>query len=125
MQEQPATTIAKSKHNGWEAKTRFDIGDSRVVIITTGKHSARGHAAGIAATATGYKVDRGFLSHSFVMFANDGSGDFRREVLVETDKKCTEKAVATLHAQALFKVDEVLEAAREHYRKQLETTQPA
>ena len=125
MQEQPATTIGKHVRNGWEAETRFDIGNSRIVIIKTGKHSVRGHAAGIAAEATGYKLEGGFLSHAFTMFANDGSGDFRREVMVDADKKCTEKAVAALHAQALLKADEVLEAAREHYRKQLEAKQAA
>jgi hypothetical protein len=123
MEQQHQTKIGKTLHADWEAETECDIGNSRVIVLRTGKHTQRGRVVGVATCVTGHKREGHFRSHRFNLGGT--GGDLSRVLLVAQGKRGTEKAIRDTHAQALLEIDKVLAEAREYYRLQDEAAQPA
>jgi hypothetical protein len=86
--------IAKDIRNGWQAETRIALEGGRHLSITTRKGPR-----GLRTSAQAYRIENGFMT--FVMF-----GDYSK-TLAQSAARCTEKAVADLHRQALGQLDAI------------------
>jgi hypothetical protein len=108
----PETTFDKSKYYGWRATTYFPMGPARdhfdrpaerMLHISTSKNIY----GGLSAIATVALHRDGAMSYAI-------GGDFH-QLIVQNGDRCTEKAVRTLHAQALAQADALLAQARAFY----------
>lgn len=98
-----ATHIAKGR-DGWEAKTDIELGNSRIVRLSTSKGGK-----GIHTRAQVWKLGNDG-SMSFEMF-----GDYSK-VIQQEAKRCTEKSITDLHAEVLrTSVHAVLKGIEAHY----------
>jgi len=86
--------IAKHFRDGWQAETRIALEGGRHLSITTRKTSR-----GLRTNAQAYRIENGFMM--FVMF-----GDYAK-TLAQSTARCTEKAVADQHRQALGQLDTI------------------
>ena len=89
--------------DGWKAETHIDLNNGRHLSITTRK----GKGGGLRAGAQAYRIENGFMIYELF-------GDYF-EKLATSPSRCTEKAVAELHRQALLKLDEVRESVAKFY----------
>lgn len=106
--------------NGWLAVTCIELGERRVLMLKTGRHTVRGIAVGVEAMATVYQAEpSGVLGHTQALFGHPLDGDFCQQV-VTSSGKCTEHNVRTLHAAALDKVDDLLAGITKFYRAKAE-----
>jgi hypothetical protein len=90
------------ERSGWQALTDVQIGDERVLEIRTSKT-----IKGLSARAQVCRV-KGY-TRSYVLF-----GDYF-VVLLESDKRVTEKNVMDLHRAALARIDDTIAAAKAFY----------
>ncbi|CAB4154900.1 hypothetical protein UFOVP653_40 [uncultured Caudovirales phage] len=79
---------------GWKAETHIELEGGRLLDITTLKANG-----GLRSRAQCYRRENGFIT--YVLF-----GDYSA-TLAASQARCTEKAVADLHRQALGKLDEI------------------
>lgn len=86
--------IAKDIRNGWQAETRIALDGGRHLSITTRKAFGA-----LRARAQVSKVQDGYST--FILF-----GDYSKAIAQST-ARCTEKAVADLHRQALGQLDTI------------------
>lgn len=109
------TTYRKGRDGGHEAKTLIPLpgvvtksangkGGETMLVIYTYKSSK-----GLASIASVEHHDEHIVS--FVLY-----GDYRKTV-AQSKARCTEKAVAALHAESLAKVSAITEDAIAFYRK--------
>lgn len=103
------TTIAKSARDGWGATTHSELGNDRVLEISTCK------ASGGALVTTAYVHIRegNFLSHRFGLA---GGGDFSQRLQV-SKVRVTENAVRAQHMANLANLATISQCAREHYAR--------
>lgn len=115
------TDLTKTR-DGWKAKTYIVLPDVRAyschsrpdekgetkLTISTSKHSH----SGLSSYASVAFHGEHFTTHAMGM--GIGCGDYGRTVLKSGDR-CTERAVARLHAEALTLVDIVMIEVRAHY----------
>jgi hypothetical protein len=119
------TTTMRKDRDGWRAETRITLPDVQahalthrpeekgetVLSLTTSKRTR-----GLSTFASvAFHAENGFTTHAMGM--GTGLGDYGRTILQSGDR-CTEKAIARLHAEALNLVPTVLEAVRAHYAAQ-------
>lgn len=97
------TTVQKGLRGTWEAQDHIELGNDRVLRISTHKVSD----GTLVTTATVQIRDGNFLSHR--MFQ-----DFSQRMMT-ADARCTEKNVAAQHAECMKKVDELKEAVTAWY----------
>ena len=100
------TTITKDIRGSWRAEDKFDLTVLRVLTITTSKV----HNGDLVTRATVSTRDGSFLSH--VMFQ-----DFS-QCMKASKVRCTSKAVAAQHGEAVSKLDELCESVAAHYAKE-------
>lgn len=99
------TVVKKSIRGTWEAQDHIDLGNDRVLRINTHKVSD----GNIVTTATVSIREGKFLSHR--MFT-----DFSQRMMTAAIR-CSEKNVATQHAEAMTKLPELKEAVVAWYDK--------
>ena len=87
------TNICKGAY-GWQAETHIPLEGGRHLSITTSKAGGN-----LRARAQAYRIENGF--RTFLIFS-----DFSKSV-AQSDTRCTEKTVASLHRQALARLDEI------------------
>jgi hypothetical protein len=97
------TIMQKSIRGTWEARDSIELGNDRVLQISTHKVSS----GDIVTTATVQLRDGKFLSHR--MFT-----DFSQR-MVTAAVRCSEKNVAEQHAACMTKVEELKEAVTAWY----------
>lgn len=104
------TTLTKGKH-GWKAEDLIDFNadEYQKLCVSTYKY---GNELITRASVSTHRAD-GIVQHAFGLA---GGGDYSERVIVTT-ARCTEKAVAAQHAEAMKQLDAVLERARAHYAK--------
>ena len=102
------TIVQKSIRGTWAAEDKIDLGNNQVLQISTYKVSS----GALVTTATVSKRDGAFLSHR--MFT-----DFRSQRMVNAAVRCSEKNVASQHAEVMGRLAEIKEAIAEHYAKEL------
>ena len=97
------TRVQKSIRGTWEAEDRIELGNNRVLKVSTHKVSS----GSLVTTATVHLYDGNFLSHR--MFT-----DFSQR-LMTADVRCTERNVTLQHADAMTKLGEIKEAITAWY----------
>ena len=97
------TTVQKSIRGTWEAKDSIELGNDRVLQISTHKTSD----GTLVTTATVHLRDGAFLSHR--MFT-----DFSQRMMT-AKVRCTAKTVATQHADCMKRINEVHSAITAWY----------
>lgn len=95
------TTRINKGRNGWQAETHVPLFGDKLLVIHTRKGSN-----GLYTSITGQKLDRGFLVWELF-------GDYSKRI--DHPERCTEKAVRTLHEQALATKDALIADATAHY----------
>lgn len=101
-----AETIVKKAVNGWEATTYIDLED----IGFTLELSTRKSNPGIATVAMAVqRTGGGMIQHRLYQ-------DYYK-VLARHRQRATEKNIRALHDEALFNIDDVIEAVKQHYSK--------
>lgn len=110
----PNTVIEKRK-DGWHAKTLITLGPAPAQ-----EHMAhRGPGERVLSIST-YKNSRGLGSYASVAHHYDGcvsfaiGGDYSKH-LIQTQERCTEKAIRAQHAQALALAQQILDEAHAYY----------
>jgi len=104
------TRIYKDTHNNWKAADTIRLVANRVLEITTHKV----YDGTVVTTASVHIIeDSGFMTHRVY-------NDFSQR-LMTTRVRCTEKAVAAQHAEAMTKKHEILEAVTAWYAAKGET----
>ena len=98
--------VYKDIRNGWRAQDDYELGDKKVLQISTSKVSS----GSIVTRATVHMHNGAFLSHR--MFT-----DFSQCLKTSRDR-CTEKNVAAQHAEAVGKLEEIKEAITAWYAKE-------
>lgn len=107
-----STTVRRNQRGELEATTFIPFGyDDRELRITTGK-SYRG---GISSRAQVGIVTHGSGYTGFQISMGLGGGGDYSKVIVTTAVRCTEKALRSLHAQALEQAEATLAEARAKY----------
>ena len=102
------TSIAKTK-TGWQGNTRIDLGNDRVLRITTMKGVVQG---GVVTDAIVHRIERvqGYAMETYTL------RDFN-ERLIHWNMSATEKRVRSQHQLALDMVDDVRKRIERHYAK--------
>ena len=95
------TTRINKGRTGWQAETHIPLFGAKVLVIRTCKGSR-----GLYTSITGQKLDGGFLVWELF-------GDYSKRI--DHTERCTEKAVRTLHEQALATKDALIADATAHY----------
>ena len=109
-------TIQTTTMNGKKVvSTDFELGNSRLLRIETSK----AYRGGVECCANVHTQENGFLSHSFSLGGPKSSGDFRKVLVSEPQRRATDKALLTAHATALVCIDDVIAEARAHYAAQV------
>lgn len=101
------TVVQKSIRGTWAADDKIELGNDRVLCISTHKVSD----GSVVTSATVHLRDGGFLSHR--MFT-----DFSQRMMTAAIR-CSEKNVATQHAEAMSKLAELKEAVTAFYAKEV------
>lgn len=110
--------------DGWKATTNIDLPDviahggrdggregKSVLTISTSKSRD-----GISTTASVGWCGDGFMTHA--MGLGTGCGDYYRTIL-KSGARCTEKAVKTMHEEALQQQDALIAEATAFYQSQV------
>jgi hypothetical protein len=97
------TYIEKRKHSGWNAKTYYDFDGDRKLSLRTSKHE---HGGIITFASVALHRD-GFTT--FALFQDYG------KTVLRSGAKATEKAIATLHAEAQAMLPQIIADAKAHY----------
>ena len=106
------TTVRRSQYGDLFAETVVPLGaDRRELRIDTRKGFR-----GLRTSATVVQVSEDGRSFTHAMGLGTGLGDFSRTLRQQDPKvRATEKAIRSLHADALTEIDATLAAARAHY----------
>lgn len=109
------TTVERTMHGNLQAKTIIDLGDGRRELHVTTDKAYRG---GISCDArVMQRTGSGFLSHAFGL-SRDGSGDYSKTLAEDRAKRATQKALETMHREALATIDSVIAEANAWYAAQ-------
>lgn len=100
------TSVAKTKA-GWQANTRIDLGDDRILRIVTG----RDMVSGLVTTAMVHRVVQEIDYRAEVHRARVDYG----KRLVHWNVRVTEKQVRAQHMLALDMIDELMPEIAKHY----------
>lgn len=107
-------TASKDMRDNWKCENDIELGGDRILRISTHKV----HSGALVTTATGHKrVGDGALQHIFSMGMDSAEDDFRK-TLASSKVKCTSKAVATQHGEAMKLVSALVSDATAHYAAQ-------
>lgn len=107
-------TAHKDMRGNWKCENDIELGNDRILRISTSKV----YSGALVTTATGHKrVGDGALQHIFSM-GFDGEGDDFRKALASSKVKCTSKAVAGQHGEALNRAALLVSDATAHYAAQ-------
>ena len=102
------TTAARTQttkgRNGWESRTDIELGDMRLLRITTNR-SDRG---GVQSSARVHQIEGDFLRTELF-------GDFSRSLAINTALRCLEKKVAAQHHCALQTLASLKTEIAAHY----------
>ena len=90
--------------NGWESQTDIELGDMRLLRITT-KKSDRG---GVQSAARVHQMEGDFLRTELF-------GDFSRSLAINTTLRCLERTVAAQHHCVLQTLESLLTEIAAHY----------
>lgn len=115
------TVFSKSKRDGWQASTVFDIGpvnlEGEGIITRQGErkltvHTWKGSRGGVMTQASvSLHQPDGCTSH--ILY-----GDYSERLADDRGARCTEKTVREQHARILGGIDGVLAKAKAFYEKQ-------
>jgi len=100
------TSIAKTK-SGWQGNTRIDLGEGRILRITTGK--ALDGSLATTGLVHHVKQENGYRAE-----VHRARTDYGRR-MVSWGTRVTEKQVRAQHQLALDMVDDMLPAIAKHY----------
>lgn len=106
------STVYSKDRDGHRIKTTRELGDKRVLIITTSKNSISKRLQTLASV---HQHNGTGLTH--VIGYGTGRGDFCYRLFNE-QIRVTEKAVRDQHQRALDRMDELLQAVEAHYAAQ-------
>lgn len=101
--------LTKDIRNGWTAESCIELGDERVLTITTMKRWN-----GSLSTTASVQTRSYTCGIPVLTFKMGRGGDFHRTILAE-QIRATEKAVRTQHEQALGHLSTIKGQALEHY----------
>jgi hypothetical protein len=101
------TTLRKSVRSGWEAKDTIELGNSRLLVVTTHK----GNRGQLVTYCQGCKDD-GDFGVSFLLY-----GDFTERIA--TTDRCTEGTVARQHANVMEQIEAIKDRCAAFYAEKL------
>lgn len=104
------TFYSHTPRDGHRAETEIDLGDRRVLSISTRKS-----ADALISTASVSLVEGNFKR---MVLGFGGDGDFNQRFLTSKPKRVTEKSVREQHAQALLLINEIKQQVEMHYSAQ-------
>lgn len=110
------TTTEKSKHYGWQCKTRV-----RLPGVIQKRDSASDKQNPAFLEIVTYKGSAGIGSSANVIYVGDGfvqtaiGYDFHRNVRGRDTGRATEKAVRAYHEESLRYIDSIVAAVGDHY----------
>jgi len=97
------TFIQKKPRTGWNAETYYDFDGDRKLSL----HTSRAERVGISTFASVALHKEGFTT--FVIFQDYG------KTVLRSGARATEKAIATLHAEAQALLPHIIADAKVHY----------
>jgi hypothetical protein len=101
------TRIEKNIRDGWQATTKFDLENNRVLIVTTMKRHDKTLATSATVHTKSYTDGVAFLTHAV-------RRDFYKTIVSES-VRATEKTVAKQHQQVLDTIDTINDMIAMHY----------
>jgi hypothetical protein len=97
---------------GWVAKSIVDLGNGRVLTLTTARAPNTG---GLVSRASVARVCNGLSTH---VVGSGGTGDFHREISRSNPVRVTEQVVCGQHERVLADLMKILLAVELHYQAQ-------
>lgn len=101
--------MIEKRKDGWRAEDTFDFDGPFRMAIKTYKINGK-----LVSSAAVNEYQPGSYVHRYGM---GSGGDFSRYAIITPGGRATEKNVSEQHARAISMLPELMEAAREHYRK--------
>lgn len=108
---QGQTIISKDIRNGWTAKTNVELGENRVLEVSTRK----GSGGALVTTAYVHTREGNFLTHRFNIGGPGGDGDYSERLEVSKPARVTENAVRDQHTRNVLNLDAIVPRALAHY----------
>ena len=94
--------------DGHKANTVYDLGNQRELQISTRRWSD----GNLVTTATVHRIDGNARVH---MLGFGGDGDFNHRIVFTRPSRVTANVVRFQHDQCLTKLQEIIQAANQHY----------